>query len=119
MPQFMMMITTREDIGDPPPELYAAMDKYIAEVVASGRLVTMGGLLPSAQGVRVSGSNGQVVTTHGPFAETTELIGGYAIVEAESLDEAVAGATEFIQLHLDHWPGFEGTSEVRQVMEQG
>lgn len=119
MPQFMMMIQMREDAGDPPPELYTAMGTYIAEAMASGTVVTMGGLLPSSQGARVSGSNGQVVTTHGPFTETTELVGGYAIIEAGSLDEAVAEAARFVQLHVDNWPGFEGTSEVRQVMVQG
>jgi hypothetical protein len=118
MPQFMMVIKTREDIGDPPPELYAAMGTYLGEAMATGKVVTMGGLLPSAQGARVSGSQGKVITTHGPFTETTELIGGYAILEAASLDAAIAEAAQFIQLHVDHWPDFEGVSEVRQIMEQ-
>lgn len=115
MTQYMMMIKMREDAGTPPPELFAAMDKYIGEAMATGKVVSMGGLRPSAEGARITGSDGKVVTTHGPFAETTELIGGFAIMEHDSLDEAIAGAAEFIQLHVDHWPGFEGTSEIRAL----
>jgi hypothetical protein len=115
MTQYMMMIKTREDLGTPPPELFEAMGKYIAEAMGTGKVVSMGGLLPSEHGARVSGSNGRIVTTHGPFTETTELIGGFAILEHDSLDDAIAGATEFIQLHVDHWPGFEGTSEIRPL----
>jgi hypothetical protein len=115
MTQYMMMIKMREDAGSPPPELFAAMEKYIGAAMTAGRVVSMGGLLPSAEGARVTGSGGKIVTTHGPFAETTELIGGFAILEYDTLDEAIGGATEFIQLHVDNWPGFEGTSEIRPL----
>ena len=49
----------------------------------------------------------------GPFVETKELIGGYAIFELRDKEEAVAAAREFMQLHLEHMPGWEGTCEVR------
>ena len=115
--QFMMMVKMRESQRDAPPELYAAMDTYISEAVKGGKVVGMGGLKPSAHGAEVRGSDGRIVVSHGPFAETTELIGGWAIVECDSLDEAIEEARTFIQLHIDNWPGFEGASEVRQVEE--
>lgn len=117
MPQFMMMIKMREDVENPPAELYAAMGPYMEEAVATGRVKTMGGLLPSSQGARVTGSEGKIVTTHGPFAETTELVGGYAVLELDTLEEAIAESTRFIQLHVDNWPGFVGTSEIRQLAD--
>jgi hypothetical protein len=115
--QFMTMLKMREDVGAPPPEFYEAMGRYIAEVAASGKLVTTGGLLPSATGAQVRARGGEVVVTHGPFTETTELVGGYAVFQVDSKEEAVRMVTDFVQLHLDRWPGWEGVSEVRQIME--
>jgi hypothetical protein len=116
--QFMTMLKMREDAGAPPPDFYEAMGAYIAGIAASGKLITTGGLLPSSAGaeVRATTANG-VVVTHGPFTEATELVGGYAVFEVDSRDEAVAMATEFVQLHVDHWPGWEGSSEIRQIVE--
>ena len=114
--QFMTMLKMREDVGTPPPEFYEAMGRYIADVAASGRLVTTGGLLPSSAGAQVRATGGQVVVSHGPFTEATELVGGYAVFEVGSKEEAVEMATEFVQLHVDRWPGWEGVSEVRQIM---
>ncbi|WP_033340814.1 YciI family protein [Catenuloplanes japonicus] len=115
--QFMTMLKMREDAGPPPPDFYEAMGAYIAGVAASGRLITTGGLLPSSAGVEVRATTGGIVVTHGPFTEATELIGGYAVFKVGSRDEAIAMATEFVQLHVDHWPGWEGASEIRQIAE--
>jgi hypothetical protein len=115
--QFMTMLKMSEDVGAPPPDFFEAMGAYIASVAASGRLLTTGGLLPSSAGAQVRASAGKVVVTHGPFTEATELVGGYAVFEVGSREEAVALATEFVQLHVDHWPGWEGAAEIRQVME--
>ena len=115
--QFMTMLKAREDVGAPPPDFFAAMGTYIAGVAASGKLVTTGGLLPSAQGAEVRATAGTVVVSHGPFTEATELVGGYAIFEVDSRDEAIRLATEFVQMHVDHWPGWEGASEIRQIMQ--
>lgn len=115
--QFMTMLKMREDVGAPPPEFHDAMGRYIAEVAGGGRLVTMGGLLPSSAGAQVRASDGEVAVTHGPFAEATELVGGYAVFRADSLDEAVAMAADIVRMHVEHWPGWEGASEVRQIIE--
>jgi len=68
-------------------------------------------------GVEVRSSAGEIVVSHGPFTEATELVGGYAVYQVESREEAVTMATEFVQLHMDHWPGWEGSCEIRQIME--
>ena len=62
---------------------------------------------------------GKVVVTDGPFVETKELIGGYAIFELRDEEEAVAAAREFMQLHLEHMPGWDGTCEVRALATPG
>lgn len=115
--QFMTMLKMREDAGPPPPDFFEAMGTYIARVAASGKLITTGGLLPSSAGAEVRATAGRVVVTHGPFTEATELVGGYAVFEADSRDEAIRLATEFVQLHVDHWPGWEGSAEIRQIIE--
>lgn len=114
--QFMTMLKMREDAGAPPPDFLEAMGAYIAGVAASGRLITTGGLLPSSAGAEVRATAGRIVVTHGPFTEATELVGGYAVFDVASRDEAVTMAAEFVQLHVDHWPGWEGASEIRQIM---
>jgi hypothetical protein len=53
----------------------------------------------------------------GPFAEAREVIGGYAVYDTASKAEAIAWATRFLDLHKQHWPGWEGEVEVRQIME--
>jgi hypothetical protein len=115
--QFMTMLKMREDAGPPPPDFFEAMGAYIAGVAASGKLITTGGLLPSSTGAEVRATAGKVVVSHGPFTEATELVGGYAVFDVDSRDEAIRLATEFVQLHVDHWPGWEGASEIRQIME--
>lgn len=103
--QYMTMLKMREDVGAPPPEFFQAMGTYIAQVVASGRLVTMGGLQPGASGAEVRATAGQLVVTHRPFIEATELVGGYAVFEVADLAEAVQLTRDFVQLHVDNWPG--------------
>jgi hypothetical protein len=73
------------------------------------------GLLPSKDGARVRLANGKITVTDGPFSESKEVIGGWAILKAASKDEALRIATEFMELHRKHWPGFEGESEVRPM----
>ena len=101
--------------GPPPPELFAAIGAFGEELIKSGVAVDQGGLAPieSSPHVRVSG--GKLTITDGPFAEAKEVIGGYGMYECRSVEEAVEYSRRFMQIHLDTWPGFEGTSVVRQV----
>jgi len=96
----------------PPPALMEAMGKFVEKSLKKGSLVDTGGLLPSKDGVRVRLANGKITVTDGPFSESKEVIGGWAIVKADSKAEAIQIATEFMELHRKNWPGFEGESEV-------
>ena len=103
----------------PPPALMAAMGKFIERSLKEGTLVETGGLLPSKEGARVRLANGKITVTDGPFSESKEVIGGWAILKAETKAEALQIATEFMELHSKHWPGFEGESEVRPMFDPG
>ena len=78
-------------------------------------LVDTGGLLPSKDGVRVRLAGGKITVTDGPLTEMKEVIGGWAILQTDSRAEAIRIATEFMELHQKHWPGFEGESELRPM----
>jgi hypothetical protein len=101
----------------PPAALMEAMGKFIERSRKDGSLVDTGGLLPSKDGVRIRLANGKLSVTDGPFSEAKEVIGGWAILQADSKAEVVRMATEFMELHRKHWPGFEGESEIRPMFE--
>ena len=103
----------------PPPALMQAMGKFIERSLKEGVLVETGGLLPSKDGVRVRLTNGKITVTDGPFIESKEMIGGWAILKTDSRAQAVRLATEFMELHQQHWPGFEGESELRPMFDPG
>jgi hypothetical protein len=112
--RYMFIVTSAHETA-PTPALMEAMGKLAAREISAGRMIDNAGLMPASQGARVSLSAGQLRVLDGPFAEAKELIGGYAILELRNRDEAVASAMEFMQLHRDLLPGWEGTCEVRQL----
>jgi hypothetical protein len=103
----------------PPPALMEAMGKFVEKSLKDGTLVETGGLLPSKDGTRVRLANGKLTVTDGPFTESKEVIGGWAILQTGSKAEAIRVATEFMELHRAHWPEFEGESEVRPMFDPG
>jgi hypothetical protein len=103
----------------PPAALMEAMGKFVERSLRDGTLVDTGGLLPSKDGVRLRLANGKITITDGPFSEAKEVIGGWAILKADSKADAVRVATEFMELHRKHWPGFEGEAEVRPMFDPG
>jgi hypothetical protein len=103
----------------PPSALMQAMGQFVQKSLQDGSLVDTGGLLPSKDGFRIRLAKGAITVTDGPFAETKEVIGGWAILEANSKTEALRIAQEFMELHRRHWPEFEGESEVRPMFEPG
>jgi hypothetical protein len=103
----------------PPAALLEAMGKFVQKSLAEGVLVDTGGLLPSKDGARVRLANGKITVTDGPFTESKEVIGGWAILNVPTTADAIRVAKQFMQLHLDHWPEFEGESEVRPMFEMG
>ena len=103
----------------PPPALMEAMGTFVQRSLKDGSLVETGGLLPSKDGFRLRLGNGKITATDGPFSETKEVIGGWAILKADSKAEVLRVATEFMDLHRQHWPGFEGECEVRPMFDPG
>ena len=101
--------------GPPPPELFEAIGAFGEELVKAGVAVDQGGLADIATSPHIRVSGGTMTVTDGPFSETKEVIGGYGMYEVRSVEEAVEYSRRFMQIHLDHWPAFEGTSVVRQV----
>jgi hypothetical protein len=103
----------------PPQELMEAMNKFVERLAREGKFVDGGGLLPSKDGVRVRIAKGKLTVIDGPFTETKEVIGGYAILETESRAEALHIQSEFMELHRKYWPEFEGESELRPMFTPG
>jgi hypothetical protein len=100
-----------------PASLFEAMGKFVAEHQKSGKLIDTAGLLPTSAGHRVALGGGKITITDGPFTESKEIVGGYALVEAKSKAEALQLAYTFMDLHRLHWPQFEGECEVRPLEE--
>ena len=109
----VMYLVKSNHPGPPTPELGAAMGKLTEREVKAGRLLDQGGLMPISAGAQVRIADGKLSLIDGPFVEVKEVVGGFAIFELRDKEEAVAMATEFMQLHKDHMPGWEGTCEVR------
>jgi hypothetical protein len=105
--------------GPPPAALMEAMGTFVQKSMKDGTLVDTGGLLPSKDGALVRLRGGHITVTDGPFTESKEVIGGWAILQVRSKEEALRVATEFMELHRKHWPGFEGESEVRPMFDPG
>jgi hypothetical protein len=117
--KFLSFIRSSESFrtSGPPPALMEAMGKFVEKSLKEGTLVDTGGLLPSKDGLRIRLRGGELSITDGPFAETKEVIGGWAILKTETKEEAIRIAKEFMDLHRKHWPEFEGESELRPMFE--
>ena len=111
----MMMVKSAENAGTPPKEMMDAIAKMSAEGQQSGQMVASGGLAPTAASTRVRVSRGNLSVIDGPFTETREVVGGYAIMEFATKEEAVESTREFMELHRKFWPGWEGETEIRQM----
>ncbi len=111
--RFMSIVTSPQSPGNPTPELLQAMHKLADREIKAGRMLDNGGLMPVQTGAQIRIADGKLSVIDGPFVEAKEVVGGYAIFELRDKEEAVAMAKEFMQLHLDHMAGWEGTCELR------
>jgi hypothetical protein len=118
--RFMMIVKANKayEAGEPPnPKLMAAVAKLGEEQMKKGTLLMTGGLAPSSQGARVYVSGGTLDVKDGPFSETKELVGGFAIMQAESLAEAIEHGRRFMSLHREVMgPSYEGQLEIRPLV---
>ncbi len=111
--RFLSMIRIDERSGKVPSEqLMSDMGKLIDEMTRAGVLVSTAGLRPSAEGVRIRLRRGQLSASDGPFTEAKEVIAGFGLINANSLEEAVDAATRFAKLFPE---GQEPSVEVRPV----
>ena len=113
--RFMSLVKSAENQGTPPQALMDAMGHLIEESVKAGILIDTGGLAPTAMSTRVRLSGGNLTVVDGPFSEAKELVGGYAVMDFNSKEEAIEAAKQFLELHTKHWPEWEGECEVRQI----
>jgi hypothetical protein len=109
--RFLTIYKTAETGVPPTTEEMAEMGKLIEEMTKEGVLLATEGCLPSATGARVRLSNGKLTVTDGPFTESKELIGGFALIQARSKEEAIELAKRFLKVAGD------GECEVRQIAE--
>ena len=111
--QFLSMVRINENAGMQISEqLMIDMGQLMDEMTKAGTLVATAGLRPTAEGVRVRLKGGKTTVTDGPFTETKEVIGGYAILEAKSKEEAIELTKRFLKVHGDEW---DIECEVRQL----
>ena len=119
--RFMMLVKADKDFEAGVPmnaELEAAFKKIVDEATERGTMVEVGRLLPTSRGVRVRAASGKISVIDGPFAETKELIGGFAIFELKSKEEVVERCKQLMQVFLDFLgPSYEGELEIRPIFE--
>ncbi|MEW2519557.1 YciI family protein [Actinacidiphila alni] len=100
--------------GGPSEELMEEMGKLIEEMTRAGVLLDTAGLRPLEESTAIKLAGGRQTVVDGPFTESKEIVGGYAILQAKSKEEAVEWASRFLAIHGDEW---EMTAEVRQLEE--
>jgi hypothetical protein len=116
--KYMFIVKSAQTMG-PSPKLLEEMHKLAKREIEAGRMLDNGGLMPIAMGAQVRIADGRLQVIDGPYTEAKEVIGGYAVFELKNKEEAVASAVEFMQLHTDYLPGWEGTCEVRAFAPGG
>jgi hypothetical protein len=109
--RFLSIYKAKETDAPPTPEHMAAMGKLIDEMMKAGVLIGTEGCLPSKNGARVRIADGKITVTDGPFTESKELVGGFALLETRSKEEAIEVTKRFLNVVG------EGECEIRQLSE--
>jgi hypothetical protein len=101
--QFLMFYTPdpSRPAGPPSPEYIEEMNRLIEQSRNTGEMIATGGLTPIQQGARLKQANGQVTFTDGPYIESTEIIGGFALLELPSKEAAIESAKNFLKIAGD------------------
>jgi hypothetical protein len=114
----MGFVRMEEGIGAPPKALFEAMDKYIGEQAAAGTFLDGGGLYGTEDAVNFVVRKGETTRVDGPYAEAKEVVGGFAILQYDSLEDAIAGQQEFAELHAKYWPECKMVATLRQISDE-
>ncbi|WP_369248621.1 YciI family protein [Streptomyces sp. R41] len=117
MPRYLSLVQIDQSTmpaEGPSPELMQRMGELIEEVTKAGVMLDTAGLTPSEQGTRVHWKGGDISVTDGPFTESKEVVGGYAIMQCKDKAEALEWTKKFLKVHEDYWTV---TCEVREIAE--
>ena len=109
--KFLMIARSVPGAPPPTPAQMAEIGQFTAEMVKSGAVVLTGGMVRPTTGIQIQNAAGKISITDGPFAETKELIDGFAIVEVKSKEEAIAHRDP---LHEDRR---RGQGEILRIFE--
>lgn len=109
--RFLSIYKSVECPTPPSQEEMARMGKMVEEGMKAGWLLATEGCMPSSLGARVRRSSSKISVTDGPFTESTEVVGGFAIFKVNSREEAVELARQFLKAVGD------GECELRQLYE--
>ena len=117
--KYLMLVKHSETFrtDEIPQALMDAMGEFVSQGFKSGVLKDTAGLKATKEGFRVRSSGNRLTVTDGPFTEAKEVVGGYALVDVASREEAMKVAREFMELHRVHWPAFDGECEVRPLAD--
>jgi hypothetical protein len=113
--RYMYLVSSSQNSGPPPQKLMEEIHKMATRERQAGRMIMDGGLMPLDMGARVELRGGKIKVMDGPFAETKEVIGGFAIFEYATREEAVQSAVEFMEAHRLYAAGWEGVCEMRPM----
>ncbi|MFB7978653.1 YciI family protein [Streptomyces vinaceus] len=116
MPRFLSLIRIDEQAlpasTEFPPEFGERMGALMEEITKAGVMLDTAGLLPTSEGTRVTWSGGKLSYTDGPFTETKEVVGGYALLQAKDKAEALEWTKRFLEIHPEEWTV---GAELRQI----
>ena len=119
--QFMMIVKANDEYEagqPPPPALTARIAEYSAQMAKQGVVLQGAGLVPSSRGARIQAAGGTLMVMDGPFSETKELIAGFAIIRADSREQAIEFGKDFMRQHIEVLgAGYTGQLEVRQIFD--
>lgn len=117
MPRFMGFVRMVEGGAPPPQAMFDAMDVFIGEQAKEGHFLDGGGLYGTEDAVNFVVRDGEVTRVDGPYAEAKEVVGGWSLMQYDTLEDAIAGSQAFADLHAKHWPGCQMVATLRQVSE--
>jgi hypothetical protein len=118
MPRFMGFVRMEEGHPNPPQALFEAMDTYIGEQAQAGHFLDGGGLFGTEDAVNFVVRKGETTRVDGPYAESKEVVGGWALLAYDTLEEAIEGQLEFAELHAKHWPECQMVATLRQIPDE-
>ncbi|MGI8523334.1 MAG: YciI family protein [Nocardioides sp.] len=115
--RYLCFVKMDETKANPPQALMDAMGEHIGQGFASGVLLDTGGLYGTKDTVEFVVRDGNLTVTDGPYAEAKEVVGGWAIIKVDSEEQAEAEGRTMAELHLTHWPEWEGAIEIRRISD--